>query len=356
MNLFSYEDLKLKVWDTERCCGCGACVGVCPTEAIYFDEGAEHPTSNDYCKVTRDSVPCGACYSACPRVEETRSEGFGDIISIVESKSKIHVSEAQSGGVVSSILAAAFDSNLIDGAIVMDVDKWSQIAKPSFVQMSDAVLKTAGSKYLWAPILKALRDAIEDRKLHKVAVVGTPCVATAVRRIRESNVDVLSIYRNAIRLSLGLFCTEIFTKDLLNDLHAKHGVKPWEISGIDVKGKLIVKLKNHAALEVPLKDAGVFKRRGCAHCVDFTSEDADLSFGSVGASADHTVVIVRTDVGAGFLQLAQSTGYIEVKSGVDIAAIAKVGGKKKSISLENAKKNLSRTRLNGESHGIRLSD
>jgi len=57
VHLLSYEDLKLKVWDTERCCGCGACVGVCPTEALYFEEGADHPTSNDYCKVTRDSVP-----------------------------------------------------------------------------------------------------------------------------------------------------------------------------------------------------------------------------------------------------------------------------------------------------------
>jgi coenzyme F420 hydrogenase subunit beta len=340
VHLLSYEDLKLKVWDTERCCGCGACVGVCPTEALYFDEGADHPTSNDYCKVTRDSVPCAACYSACPRVEETSSDGFGEIISIFEAKSKVHVSDAQSGGVVSSILAAAFEANLIDGAIVMDVDKWSQLSQPAFVQTSDEVLKSAGSKYFWAPLLTALRDAIEDRKLRKIAVVGTPCVATAVRRIRESDVDVLSIYKNAIRLSLGLFCTEVFTNNLLFDLRTKHGIKPWEISGLDVKGKLIVKLRDQTTLEVPLKEASVSKRGGCAHCIDFTSEDADLSFGSVGASAGHTVVIVRTDVGAGFLQLAQSTGYIELKSGVDIAAIAKIGGKKKGIPFETAKKTL----------------
>jgi len=342
MDLLSYKDLKRKVWDTEKCCGCGACVGVCPTEALYFDEEPDHPKSNDYCKVTRDSVPCAACYYACPRIEETRSDGFGDIISIFESKSKVHVSEAQSGGVVSSVLAAAFESNLIDGAIVMDVDKWSQLSQPSFVQTSDAALKSAGSKYFWAPTLKALRVAIEDRKLHKIAVVGTPCVATAVRRIRESSVDVLSIYKNAIRLSLGLFCTEIFTNNLLNDLQTTYGIKPWEISGIDVKGKLMVKRRNQATLEMPLKDAGVSKRRGCTHCVDFTSEDADLSFGSVGASAEHTVVIVRTDVGEGFLKLAQGTGYIELKSGINIDAIAKIGGKKKGISFEKAKTTLAK--------------
>jgi coenzyme F420 hydrogenase subunit beta len=337
MDLPSYKDLKQIVWDTDKCCGCGACVGVCPTEALYFDEEADHPKSNDYCKVTRDSVPCAACYYACPRIEETCSDGFGKIISIYESKSKAPVSNAQGGGVVSSVLEAAFKSNIIDGAIVMGLDKWSQLPQPTFVQTPDAALGAAGSRYVWAPILRALRDAIEDRNLRKIAVVGTPCVATAVKRIRESNVDVLAIYKNAIRLSLGLFCTEIFTNSLLDDLRTTHGIKPWEINGFDVKGKLIVKLRSHATLELPLREAGAAKRAGCAHCVDFTSEDADLSFGSVGASAGHTVVIVRTDVGEGVLELAQSTGFIELKSGVDIAAIAKIGAKKKNISLEKAK-------------------
>jgi coenzyme F420 hydrogenase subunit beta len=336
MDLLSYKDLKQEVWDTEKCCGCGACVGVCPTEALYFDEGPDHPTSNDYCKVTRDGVPCAACYYACPRVEESCSDGFGDIISIFESRSTMPVSEAQSGGVVSSVLAAAFDSNLIDGAIVMGVDKWTQLPQPAFVQTSDAVLRAAGSRYVWAPILKALRNAIEDRKMQKIAVVGTPCVTSAIKKIRQSNVDVLSIYKNAIRLSLGLFCTEIFTDSLLEELRTDHGIEPWQINGFDVKGKLIVKLKNEAKLELPLKDLGASKKRGCEHCVDFTSEDADLSFGSVGASAGHTVVIVRTKVGEGFLKLAETTGYIKIKSGVNIAAIAKIGGQKKDIPPEKA--------------------
>jgi coenzyme F420 hydrogenase subunit beta len=336
MDLLSYKDLKRKVWDTEKCCGCGACVGVCPTEALYFDEEPRHPKSNDYCKVTRDEVPCAACYYACPRADETCSDGFGPIISIYESQSKIPVADAQAGGVVSSVLAAAFESNAIDGAIVMGVDKWSQAAQPAFVQTSDAVLGAAGSRYVWAPILKALREAIADRELHKIAIVGTPCVTSAVRRIRQSNVDVLSIYKNAIRVSLGLFCTEIFTDSLLEELRIGHGIKPWEISGFDVKGKFIVKLRDKAALELPLKDLRTSKRTGCEHCVDFTSEDADLSFGSVGASPGHTVVIVRTDVGEGFLKQAQRLGYIELSSGVDLAAIAKIGAKKKGIPFETA--------------------
>jgi len=58
---------------------------------------------------------------------------------------------------------------------------------------------------VWAPILKALREAIADRELHKIAIVGTPCVTSAVSRIRQSNVDVLSIYKNAIEFRSGCF-------------------------------------------------------------------------------------------------------------------------------------------------------
>jgi coenzyme F420 hydrogenase subunit beta len=336
MDLLSYKDLKRKVWDTDKCCGCGACVGVCPTEALYFDEEPSHPKSNDYCKVTRDNVPCAACYHACPRADETCSDDFGHIISIYESNSKIQVSDAQAGGVVSSVLAAAFESSSIDGAIVMGVDKWSQVSQPEFVQTPDAVLKAAGSRYVWAPILKALREAIADRKLHKIAIVGTPCVTSAVRRIQQSNVDVLSIYKNAIRVSLGLFCTEIFTDNLLEELRVGFGINAWDIRGFDVKGKLIVKRRDNTTLELPLKDVRSSKKGGCEHCVDFTSEDADLSFGSVGASLGNTVVIVRTEVGEGFLKQAERLGYIELHSGVDMASIAKIGAKKKGLSFEKA--------------------
>lgn len=32
----NYEDLKREVWDKGICSGCGACVAVCPANAIIF--------------------------------------------------------------------------------------------------------------------------------------------------------------------------------------------------------------------------------------------------------------------------------------------------------------------------------
>ncbi len=344
MALISYKDLKEKVWDVGKCCGCGACVGVCPTEALYFNSNdATSPTSNDYCKVTRDAVPCGACFNACPRTELVETSGFGTVISFYQSKSNMNVPYAQSGGVVSSLLLAARKNGLIDGVILMDVDRWNQKSEPKFAVTPDEILAASGSRYVWAPILKMLREAIEERKLKKIVIVGTPCVMSAVQKIRESDLDVLSIYKSALRLSLGLFCTEIFTDKLLEKLEKEFNVNAFDIKSFDVKGKLIVTLNNLHKVEIPLKDIGNVKKQGCESCIDFTSEDADLSLGTIGAERGFTVVIVRNKTGEGFLKLAASSGDITLKRGVNVEAIAKIGSKKKGIPIDTVREALDRS-------------
>ncbi|MET1124439.1 MAG: 4Fe-4S binding protein [Archaeoglobaceae archaeon] len=44
----------------ERCVHCGACVSVCPTEALGFDAEAKVIVDESKC------VHCGACVSVCP--------------------------------------------------------------------------------------------------------------------------------------------------------------------------------------------------------------------------------------------------------------------------------------------------
>ncbi len=45
--------------DQEKCVGCEACVGACPTEAIKVNDG-KASVDGDTC------VDCGACVGECP--------------------------------------------------------------------------------------------------------------------------------------------------------------------------------------------------------------------------------------------------------------------------------------------------
>ena len=44
--------------DEEKCTGCGACVEVCPVEALKVED--------DKATVSEECVECGACIDECP--------------------------------------------------------------------------------------------------------------------------------------------------------------------------------------------------------------------------------------------------------------------------------------------------
>jgi len=49
---------SVAVVNKDQCVGCGACVGVCPNEAITLSDTADVDASK--------CVACGACVSTCP--------------------------------------------------------------------------------------------------------------------------------------------------------------------------------------------------------------------------------------------------------------------------------------------------
>ena len=44
--------------DNSKCTGCGACVDICPVDAIKIE--------NEKAVISDDCVDCGACTSQCP--------------------------------------------------------------------------------------------------------------------------------------------------------------------------------------------------------------------------------------------------------------------------------------------------
>ncbi|MDD4254561.1 MAG: Coenzyme F420 hydrogenase/dehydrogenase, beta subunit C-terminal domain [Methanofollis sp.] len=336
----SYKDLEAEVWETGRCARCGACIAVCPADALSFPENAHgHPVSSSYCKMECDDVPCGACYLACPRVADGAdpAKPLGDYISAVSARATFPVPGKQSGGAVTAVLVHALEAGLVDAVVTVSEDRWTR--KPQSVVITDreALVAQAGSRYnWWVPLLAALKEAVVVRKYRRVAVVAVPCAAEAVARIRTSGFDLHGPYARAIRLLVGLFCTESFDYTALMEgkIRGDLGIEPWEVERLDVKGYLEVTRLGGGTETVPLADLEGCIPEGCRHCTDFAAVHADISAGAVGSPKGYSTLLVRTDAGRGFVAGAVAAGLLVVDGEADLAKVEALAKRKVARSRQ----------------------
>ncbi|MDD1693350.1 MAG: Coenzyme F420 hydrogenase/dehydrogenase, beta subunit C-terminal domain [Methanoregula sp.] len=329
----SYLDLKSEVWDTGKCSGCGACIAVCPADALSFKEGemVTAPVSNGYCKQATDSVQCGACYAACPRTTDQPVQELGDYLELVSAKAAFDIPRKQSGGAVTAILAHALDEGLIDAVVTVTEDHWTLRPSSVVITKSDVLIQQAGSRYSWwVPLLAALKTAVVEQKCRKIAVVGVPCAVQALARIRTSDNDLLKPYAKSIRLVVGLFCTETFDYRalVLGKLKSHCQLEPHEIRKLDVKGKLEITKHDGSTTTVPLAELETCIRKGCHICTDLTSVLSDISAGAIGSPAGSTTLIIRTPAGKGFVDSAVRSHKLTLGTGIDEAAIRKLASAK----------------------------
>jgi coenzyme F420 hydrogenase subunit beta len=329
----SYLDLKSEVWETGKCSGCGACVAVCPADALSFAEGemVTCPQTTGYCKQATDNVLCGACYATCPRTGVQPADLLGNYLELVPAKASFDIPHRQSGGAVTAILANALDEGLIDAVVTVTEDRWSLKPSSVVITRSDVLVQQAGSRYSWwVPLLAALKNAVVERKCHRIAVVGVPCAVQALARIRTSDNDLLIPYARSIRLVIGLFCTETFDYAALmqGKLRTEYHLDPHEIRKLDVKGKLEILKQDGSTSSVPLAELETCIRKGCHFCTDLTSLFSDISAGSVGSPAGSTTLIIRTPAGKGFVDSAVRNHRLTLGTEVDRTAIEKLAAAK----------------------------
>ncbi|MHA1721853.1 MAG: Coenzyme F420 hydrogenase/dehydrogenase, beta subunit C-terminal domain [Candidatus Baldrarchaeia archaeon] len=308
--------LKKKVWDVNRCSGCGMCVSTCAKNVIHFPEDSDQPILEvKERNIGLSHVVVDTCFfcekpceESCPRLKEWED---GPVIRIISAVSKLPGSD-----VIDALLISALRCGLIDGAILWDVERSSFKPLPRVATSEDEILKSAGYQHLWFPVLTALNDAIYGRGLRKIAIVGPPCVAQAVKTVLSSTNKKLEIYRERIRLTIGLFCDGIYSYQLVtNEIVNRFNIKPYDINTVkvDLRNALLrIIMHDGSEKTIPLSDVRKYMRDGCARCTDFTSEWADLSVGDLGSEKGKTTVIVRTPIGENCLDYAIREGTIEI--------------------------------------------
>lgn len=320
-----YRELEESVWKKDLCAGCRACVTVCPANTLGFDDRLNKPYQYTPC------VDCKACLEACPRTPVNYSafksnEIIGPYLDVKSVRSMLEVQRAQNGGVVTALLTAALEEELIDCAIVMGSDRWKQKAYPLVAFYPSDLARAAGSKYDSNGIMDMLKQIAKDDNVRNVAIVGTPCTVEALGLMRKSTNEYAVKLMQKVRFVIGLFCFEAFDDAMINEVSKQLGVPSWRITKMNAgEGRLTVYLRGDEVKQIPLRSLGEHVRKGCVACPEFTSKSADISVGSVGSREGLSTVVIRSAEGLGLYEIAQDLQYIEAEPGIDTAVIEKVG-------------------------------
>jgi coenzyme F420 hydrogenase subunit beta len=303
-----FKDLEAKVIVPDRCSGCAACAISCPYKGT-LDYRDEKPILIGECKL------CEICVKVCPRFDFDRREvertflgrerldaedlGVVRRAFLARSRSDRIMKCAQDGGVATILLTDALERGSIDAALVSGLEAagpWAPV--PRIASSPEELLACAGTRYSYSPNLLSLPRAV-GAGLRRIAIVGTPCAISAVRKMQLLGLRKLT---DPIKLLVGLMCSECFVFDCLmkEKVQDNLGLDLTSVVKINIKGKVLVQLRDGAVREIPLKDVKSCSRRSCGACDDFSSEYADISLGGVGLSG-MTLALARSERGEALL-------------------------------------------------------
>jgi coenzyme F420 hydrogenase subunit beta len=230
---------------------------------------------------------------------------------IAQTRNENILNTCQDGGVVTALLVHALEDGIIDGAVLSGVRREEPLrAVPKLATTTKEVIECAGTRYTYSPSMLAFKEGILQKK-KSLAFVGTPCQIHAVRKIQALP---LRRYSEALGFTIGVFCSECFTygglvKGLFQE---KLRIDPREVEKVNIKGKMIVKMKSGENITIPLKEAKKYASNCHYSCSDFSAELADISVGGVGLDG-WTFTVLRTEKGEKLFRKAESEGLIRTK-------------------------------------------
>ncbi|MFX1376454.1 MAG: Coenzyme F420 hydrogenase/dehydrogenase, beta subunit C-terminal domain [Promethearchaeota archaeon] len=325
----SFEDLIKDVHEKDICGECGGCVSFCSAAEIgaieMTEDGPPHYSNKDNC------LHCGICYLICPETFELDDElnkkydykpPIGNWLKIATAQAKDpKIREiATDGGVVTAILIALLENNLINGALISKkINSFQRI--PYFAKTKEDILEAAGTYYdLKGPVpelgnyntfvstISELKKVLYSDYM-KIAVVGVPCQIHSIRKMQELNI----IPAHIVKYTLGLFCYENFKFNEVAKAKIEERFKFSfkDIMKINIKENLIINLNTkETPLKIEFSELGDIMRHACRVCENFSNYFADISFGGLGSKTGYTTVMVRTKTGEKIYNLAQNKGYI----------------------------------------------
>jgi len=319
------RELNEEVLDAGLCTGCGACVGLCPYQAIHGDATVA---------LHRCDIRTGRCWAFCPRTKVdpaalrsiaalgadwTAELGPVRGLYLCRARDGANRGAAQHGGTVTALVRLALQEGMIAAAVLTGPGE-RLLPRPLTVTDPGKVPETGKSRFVASPVLAEFNRAAREGA-GPIGLVATPCQALSVAKRKLSGRNLGDAAVDRLGLMVGLFCGWALSwRGLSGLLSGKLNLEA--VSAMDVPPSKYRRLEvtaQGAPLHIPIDEVLPIVRRSCLSCDDMTAEYADLSVGSARLpegwdEARHwNQMIVRTPRGEALVELARRREVLEFR-------------------------------------------
>lgn len=168
----------LDILPFNKCCGCGACINVCSTQALFFsqdDYGFVRPQID-----CTKCVECGKCIRTCPQYNEIEASKPKQVLAALNKNESIVV-KSSSGGIFYAVAESVVsEGGCAFGAILDDQFKVKHIC----VERTEDLSQLQKSKYVQSYMGDCYKQALQKLKDgQKVLFSGTPCQVAAMKSL-----------------------------------------------------------------------------------------------------------------------------------------------------------------------------
>jgi len=271
---------------------------------------------------------CSLCYRVCAGVNLSKGitaklnamdDPFvGNVLQALVGRANdsFIFNNAQSGGLVTIVLAYLMETGKIDGAVVVRADEDNiPYVKPFIAKTKQDLIQAQKSKYVPVNLMSIFSEieAFEG----DIALVGLPCHVHALMNLTERKKSIAP----KIKYLLGLICGGVMTYKATELLFEKSRVPRNEIKNIIFRDKLnnnyldakvsVVSIdarKHTIPREVRFELKKYFTPPRCKFCFDKLNIFSDITFGDpwgiegIDNARGDSLILVRNDKGSELIE------------------------------------------------------
>lgn len=233
------------------------------------------------------------------------------------SASEEILKQAESGGVVTSLLKFALDTKRIDAVVATKAREGNRYdGIPVLISDPEEVIATAGSLHcVSVNIPRYIKEYLGGASDIRLAVVGKPCdIRGIIELVKREQINLDNLFL------IGLNCTGTLSPVVARKtIVEEFGLDPLDVVGEDIDdGKFIIRLKDgteKAKQLEELEEKGYGRRENCRMCEVKIPTMADIACGKWGVSSNEkkTFVEVCSDKGSELFQEAVKAGCINAE-------------------------------------------